>query len=159
MLSALLSLLIGALSYFLSSSLRGYKRRTLSLCEEIYALLLHIKLEVSCYLRPVGEILKGYSSPMLEEIGFLPVARREGLSRALVECADCRLSSEEVRLLSSLFSSLGTGYARDEIKLMEGVAQEFSRLLKERRSLIAKDIKLINTLCASAALGTLILLI
>ena len=159
MISALLSVLVAVLSYILSSSLRGYKRRGLLLCEEIYALLLRIKLEVSCYLRPVGELLRGYSSPMLEEIGFLKLARTDGLSSALKACGGYGLTAEEERILSSFFSSLGTGYAKDEIRLIEAVTEDFNLLLKERRSLMSKDIKLINTLCASAALGTLILLI
>lgn len=159
MISAALCVLVALCSILLSGELRGYKQKSLLISEELYALVLHVKRQVGCYLRPIAELLKDYSSPTLEGVGFLPMAKERGLLTALRECEGLRISDEERRLLLSLFSSLGAGYVKDEVKLIEDCAAELYKLLLLRRSQIPKDIKLINTLCVSGALGILILMV
>jgi hypothetical protein len=85
------------------------------------------------------------------------MARESGLLAAVRDCEGIRLSDAERKLLISLFSSLGSGYASDEVKLIEECAAELYKLLAARRAQMPKDMKLINTLSVSAALGILIL--
>lgn len=157
MSGALLSVPVALLSYLIALEIKKYKRHSLAVCEELYALMLHIKLEVSCYLRPLSVLLRDFTSPLLEE-DFLPRARTMGLSEAL-SASRLPISGEERRILSSLFSSLGSGYAADAVRLIDAYAAEFYSSLTVRRADLPREARLVNTLCASAALGLLILMI
>lgn len=158
MINAVACVLVAALSVVIARVMREYRRRRLAICEELYALILHIKLQVGCYLRPVNELLRDYASPLLEELGVLSLARSEGLVKALEDGA-LPLTGEERRILAALFSSLGSGYMADEIRLIDSYGGEFYKLLSAHRAQMPRDIKLINTLCASGALGIVILMI
>ena len=159
MISALICALVGLGAILLSGELGQSKRRALALSEEIYSLLSHIKRQISCYLCPLSELIRDYSTPELMRVGFIKMARERGLLTAVRECEGLRISDEERKLMISLFSSLGSGYASDEVRLIEDSLSEFYAMLVQKRSEIPKDIKLINTLCASGALGILILMI
>ena len=70
-----------------------------------------------------------------------------------------KLTAEEGRILSSLFSEIGCGYMEEQIKLIDGCSAEFYSLLVAERENAEKDIRLINTVSASITIGILIFLL
>ena len=136
------------------------RKRRLSICEEFSLLIAHLRLEIACYLKPLDEVVSAYESPVLEESGFLPMAREVGLSEAFLSMGSSLfLSDEERGVLGRFFSSLGSGYMEDEIKLIDLCAVQFSQLLEHNRTAMPNDVKLYNTLFCAAALGIIIFLI
>lgn len=136
------------------------RKRRLAICEELGMLISHIRLQIGCFLRPLDELLVGYSSDLLEETGFLRKAKNEGLSAAFRNMkASLPLTKEEKAVIERLFSSLGAGYMQDEIKLIDAANAEFNTLLERNRASLTSDIKLHNTLLTAAAIGLVIFLV
>lgn len=136
------------------------RKKRLFLCEEFYRFVSHIRLQISCFLRPVSELAEGFRSDILSEIGFLPSIAEQGIFGAFESvCERISLSEEEKRILGGLFSSLGTGYMENEIKQIDAYSAELYRLLENERADLPKRSRLVNTLLTAASLGIIILLI
>ena len=58
------------------------RKQRLLLCEEFYRFVSHIRLQISCFLRPASELAQGFQSELLSEIGFLPSIAEEGIYSA-----------------------------------------------------------------------------
>lgn len=138
------------------------KRRAerLLLCEEFYRFVSHIRLQISCYLRPAAELAEGFDSELLTRVGFLPLIKECGICSAFLNVRDrLSLSEEEKRVLGGLFSSIGTGYMENEIKKIDAYSAELYRFLENERAELPKETRLTNTLFAAASLGIIIFLI
>lgn len=157
---------IGACAIFAAAViLRGElckeRRRSLLVTEELYRFISHIRLQIGCFLRPQAELGIGFSSDLFSEVGFLSSL---GDSGSLSEAFEATMEREKMqddakRIISELFSSLGGGYAEDEIKLIDSALDELQKILERERKAVVRDTKLIGTLSASLALGIIIFLI
>ena len=134
--------------------------RRITVLEEIFRLADAMKLEIGCYLRPIGEIVASFSSPQLSECGFISDFLSLGAYEAYLRL-ESRLSfgEEEKKLLSAFFARVGKGYAEDEIKLIETFLTQLSLILKKEREKLPKEKKLSATLSCAAALAVIILLV
>lgn len=143
-----------------SHLVEGRKRR-LSLCEELYGFLLHARTRISCYLEPPSRLHIGVESRLLYECGFLSALEAgQPLLTALDGSSLKReLTDEEYAAAREVISYIGTGYLKEQIELLDGGIDRFSALLLNEKDSLSRDVKLINTLSASLAVGIAIVLI
>lgn len=139
----------------------GRNRRTeesLLVFEELYGFVKQIRIDIGCYLKPIGEIRS--ASVRLTELGFFCDIEKYGVNKAY-ENLEKKLffKEKERRLFGRYFSSLGKGYADDEIKLTDAVLLELTDMSGARREEAAREKKLTLTLSVSGALALIILLI
>ena len=138
---------------------RAAERRVMVL-EEIFRLADAMKIEIGCYLRPIGEIVSSFSSPILSECGFVSDFVSLGAYEAYLRLqSQLCFNEEEKNLLGTFFSRLGRGYAEDEIKLIEVFSSQLSAMLKKERENLPRQKKLSATLSCAAALAVIILLV
>ena len=148
---------------FFSALIFAYRRNRrvderLSILREIEAFIKQIRTDIGCYLKPIGEIRS--SSPRLLELGFFSDIEKYGVEMAYSMLEEkLFLREKEKGAFKRYFSSLGKGYAEDEIKLTDATLLELSDIIKEGTTEAPKEKKLTLTLSVSAALALIILLI
>ena len=131
------------------------ERRRLSVLDAWIELLLTVRNEIDCYLRPIDEILHG-CDPRLRRAC---TAGEDGESlAALLRSASAYTDDETRRLLEKFSREVGSTYREEELRRCEF----YIHALQARRDALATAlplrIKLAVTLSLSAALGTVILL-
>ena len=147
-------------TFLVSRELAEKRKERLLLCEEFYRFVSHIRLQISCFLRPANQLAEGFQSELLSKIGFLPSIAEDGVYNAFQGVREkISLSEDEKRVLDGLFSTLGTGYMENEIKQIDAYGAELYRLLENERDDLPKRTRLVNTLLGAASLGIIILLI
>lgn len=131
------------------------ERRRLSVLDAWIELLLTVRREIDCYLRPIDEILCGCPD------GLLRACTAGGGGRSpneLVRGAAPYLDPETCRLLERFSREIGSSYREEELRLCDFCIQA----LRSHRDVLAAEhparIKLGVTLSLSAALGAIILL-
>ena len=146
---------------FFSDGYIKYTKKRLLECEGFLAFISHLRLQMSCYLKPIKELCDGFYSKPLDESGFLDYVCERGNVYEAYKMAEgsLSLSKEERELVSGLFSSLGEGYLEDELKLIDAYRERleahFLRLKKEA----PKNSKLLSTVSVTAAIGFLIFML
>ena len=135
-------------------------RHSLLVLEELYRFIECMRVEIGCYLRPISQIPKSFSSDILFKMGFFEDAERFGLFDAYLRLEKKMDSAEEEKkILGRFFSIVGRGYAEDEIKLIDGTAAQLSPLLLKKRAEAPTHKKLVLTLSSAVASALIILLI
>ena len=143
---------------YLSAYLGNVMRRRVEVGREVYDLLRYIRRRVGCYLLPITEIAASYSTPHLEASGFLERIR----------CAQDPLPSLTgrykatngvMRIAEGVFSSLGTGYLEDEVRLLDGAVAELSSVLASDEVECKKRTRLYSVLICAVGVGSLILVL
>ena len=140
-------------AFVMNSRLSGALRQT----EALVAFVRFVRSQVECFGMPAADILAACDSNLLVACGFsgeeLPSTMSE-LARGL-EVYD----TESAGLMRSFCDGFGRGYIEEQIKECD----YYIELLRERRQAIAEALpskKRVNsTLCISAALAAIILLI
>ena len=128
--------------------------------EELVRFIERIRMEIGCYLKPLSEISAEFRSDPLFQLGFLDDIAVGGVSFAYERLAEkIKFSDEEDRLLGRFFSTIGKGYAEDELKLADATLTELDRILKQKRENAPKEKKLSLTLSCAGALALIILLV
>ena len=154
--------LFGMILIFFTSVAFSFDRsraigRETALVQELYAFMKQARLEVGCYLRPLSEIRT--ASPLLSEIGFFSSVEKHGIEKAYLLIEDgLSLSDGEKGTLRAVFSSLGKGYADDEIKNIDVALSELSGILSSKREEEPRKRKLVLTLSVASSLALIILL-
>lgn len=155
--------LCGMILIFLSAVIFSYRKskraeERILLIEELCGFMRQARIDISCYLRPVGQIRS--DSPRLSSLGFFSDMERYGAKEAYARLeGKVFLSEKEREILRRFFSSLGKGYAEDEIKLIDASLFEISEILKKQKEEAPKQKKLIFTLSSAASLALIILLL
>ena len=135
----------------------GMRQRT-EIHSELLDFLKHVRRQVGCYLLPLSEIAESYSTPHLEECGFLASVRK-GTDPIPSLSIRHRVSDSVKRILETTFSSFGTGYVEDEVRLLDEAIGEMSSLLKDDVAESEKRIKLYSVLICAGGVGFLILVL
>lgn len=149
-------------AFFLATSdLTKRRSRRLLILEELLRFCTHARVQISCFLRPPSELWVGFESVPLSECGFLgSLKEQKGLSAAYSEIPDAlRPRGEADRILRSLFSSVGTGYLKDELELLDTHVAELSAIVERQRHESPKEARLIRTIGAAISLGFVIFII
>lgn len=139
----------------------GYVKRRLSQCREFLSFISHIRISVGCYLTPSDELWRGFDSDELCAIGFLPAVKSgAGIYEAYKNCESKLLLSREAKgVLSELFSSLGSGYLDDGMRLIDSSEERMERICRNLDEDLPRCVKLAATLSLTAAIGISILII
>lgn len=147
-------------SILISRELVAARRRRLAVCEELLRFVCFLRLQIGCYLRPVSEIASQFCSDELEACGFLPLGDGGRLDQAFSSsCVPRIVGARCAQVAHSLFSSLGSGYLEDEIKLIDAHCADLKEIIEGERIEASRQARLIRTLTASLSLGLIILII
>ncbi len=136
------------------------KKRGELLCE-LSRFVSFLRLQIGCYLRPVRELVESFVSPCEELTSMIKrIVGGESLSAAFADSFTERmLGKEGYSQLESLFSSLGSGYLENELRLIDSHASALEDLLAAEKVEGQRGVKLVRTLCVAASVGALILFI
>ena len=144
---------------FVSEKNRARDKRLLVL-SELYRLTDHMKSEISCYLRPVCDIIMSFDSELLIRLGFIDNFKKHGGLFAYRELMHIvKASDDEKRISERFFSQLGRGYRDEELTRIEDFRAELSSIIRAEQVRLPKDKKLSATLSCAAALAVIILLL
>ena len=148
-------------SLLVSREYRRYMQKRLDECLGFCNFIAHMKIQVGCYLRPVRELARGFSSAALSRTGFLSsVEKCDSLGKAFSECEpSLSLSEEERGELRAFFSSFGDGYLEQGVQAIETAHTNMERLMAALSEQKDKNIRLVSTLSVTLALGVAILVI
>lgn len=157
--------LIGALfiaisSFALSSHFCSCLSREKDELGGFISLLNHIRLEISCFSKPLSQIFSEFSCPALDKSGFTETLRERGFSEGLKKNA-CRLNlSKEVKdVLLSFSQSLGHGYREDEIKRCDNTISCLEERYKACLDTLPEKRKLIKSLSITFGISVIVILI
>lgn len=147
-------------SMLISGELVSRRRHRLVLCEELLRFVSYIRLQIGCFLRPIPEVVGSFCSDEFNKCGFLPEVSDADLAACFLSSDVPKLVGTECsRIMESLFSSLGTGYLEDEIKLIDVHRAQLTELVERERAETVRQVRLIRTLAGSASLGLVIFII
>jgi len=155
--------ILGMILIFSSAVLFSYYRNRsagekILLIEELFGFIRQARLDIGCYLRPIGEI--SFESEKLSACGFFSDIEEFGVWEAYLRLEKkLSLSEKERAPLRRFFSFFGKGYAEDEIKLIDTALSELAEIIKVRRENEEKSRKLTLTLSCAASLAFIILLL
>ena len=145
---------------FFSYERNKRKDSSLKTLEELFRFIEHIKIKIGCYLAPVSALSSDFSSDILSEMGFLSDFSTLGAPAAYKSLEEKMCFPEEARrALQRFFSSLGKGYADDEIMLIGKTLSDLSEIIGAEREKSKKEKKLTLTLSTAGALALIILLV
>lgn len=126
--------------------------------EELLRFLLHIKGEVSRFLSTPESICASFRSDILFRTGFLPLSEGGSLADAL-ESAELSISMAMHEVLSEFFSGFGKNYLEAEISRCTEFCERLDKMLSKEKEEYQKNVRVVKTVSAAAALGIVILLI
>ena len=137
---------------------RGQNRRLSELLGFI-EFISKMRIGIGCFMKKGKELAEGVECKALEEVGFLG-ALSDGcsLSEAYEACRG-RLSvgKREREILDGLFSSVGSGYLADGVRVVDKAEGELTKIADGLRGEVAKNIKLFGVLAAAGSVGVIIL--
>ena len=144
-----------------SDSYSKHVKKRLRECEGFLEFITHVRLQMSCYLKPIRALSEGFHSEALSKTGFLQyIGECENILEAYKKAErQLSLSLEESEILERLFSSLGAGYLDDELKLLDTYKASLYEIYEKTKKEAPKSAKLVSTLSVTAAIGFLILVI
>lgn len=151
-------LLAAALSLFLLARLRR-EEESFRLLSSLLSFVREVRQKISAFGMPLDEILKGYNDRTLEEYGFLPTARENGLAAAGAMLREKGLPSPTlVPPLWEFFSSLGKGFQSEEIQKCDTAERLLEKAREEALPALTKTKKLTRALIFTGTLFILIIL-
>lgn len=122
MIGAMLIVMSAAM---LSATLCKEAKRRVKAAESLHAMMLFITNRVECFLQPVDTILLAYENDFLEQCGFLPAVRRDGLA-ATVDSV--HINPEYDAALRRFAEQSGGGYKTEQLAL----CREFADFFREK---------------------------
>lgn len=129
-------LLATALYYSYSRQWLGQRKR--QLLEELCGLMDWIQKNIECFAKPLDEISREYTSPLLDSYGFYAKWQNQDLLAAFEELP--HLSDAVREVLLSYGRSVGKGYKEEELRLCRYTCEQLDRLLtKQKEDLHAKN--------------------
>ena len=106
------------------------ERHKVALISGMEGLVLAIRDGIAHYKKPLGEIYSSFSSDVLEENGFLPRCRVDGI-RAAWERTNMNLPPKMMELMNSFTVQIGSGYTEDELRLCGHTLEQIGRISAE----------------------------
>ncbi len=154
----------GGLLLFLSALLLGQaaaraEEQRVRQAEGLLLLLRHIRMGITCYATPIGEIYAGFQNPALEVCGFLPALRAGGLEHALAACGrQLHIEGEDRRTLHTFSQSIGKSYTAEQAALCDAAIKELEEMWQRRRAEGPRRVRAAQALSLCAGLMLLLLL-
>lgn len=150
-------LLLFALVCFVRT-LCAKERARASLVGELHRFFVFLRRQVGCYLLPMSDVARQYSSPRLEECGFLLAVRSGGDVKPSLEAALGR-GGRCLDIACQTLSSFGEGYVEDEMRSLDSAISELSCEVKALNVECKRRTKLYSVIGAALGVGVLILFI
>ena len=126
--------------------------------EAILRFLRHIRTNIEHLSRPLPEIYAGFSDAVLEENGFLPALRRDGI-RSAVGAVQWRLSDGELSVLTEFAEALGRGYREEQVSLCRYTEEVLGGALEELQTSAPAQERLYRTIPVLLALSGILVLL
>ncbi len=112
--------------------------------EELCELFAYIHKNISCFSKPFGELCRGYTSPVLEQLQFYALWR-EGKTEEAVNT----LSFLEKSVWNELYHYLenaGQGYKEEELQLCQYTKERMQEAMRKQKEDSTKKNKMYRTL-------------
>ena len=150
-------LLLGALAF--SREYSRYVKKHISECEEFIAFIKHMRLELKCFLKPPREIARTFEGKAIKP--FLDSLESAESIRAAFDSARGRfsLSEEEGRALEELFSSIGSCYADDGVKLIDTATERLTSLHADLCESAGRGARIVAVVSTALTVGIFSLLV
>ncbi|MBR4204160.1 MAG: stage III sporulation protein AB [Clostridia bacterium] len=152
------ALLLLAASVGYGFSMIGEEKRKIRELRALVRLVRHIRESIDGLRRPLPQIFAAFSDPALAENGFLPLLRERGFEAAARE-TPWRQTEEVKRLLSDFGSSLGRGFADEELALCRYTEAKLSEALAALEKAAPDREKLWRSIPALLALSVILLML
>lgn len=153
-------LLIFATALWLDHSYLSFRRRRLAVLEGIVNFLSFLQTELSVSPAPLAQIAKKFTHPALQSCGFLQALSQQGDLVCALDTLRFAFApgSREWHLLEDFAYAFGKGYRAGEITRTDACVRALTECADTARSTLAKDEKMVHTLCASCSAGIVLLL-
>ena len=150
-------LLLGALTF--SREYSRYVKKHISECEEFIAFIKYMRIELKCFLKPPREIGRAFHGRTIKP--FLDLLESSESIRVAFDDAKSRfsLSEEERRALEELFSSIGSCYADDGVKLIDSATERLSALHADLCKSAGRGSQVVTVVSTAITIGVFILLV
>lgn len=142
----------------LSHTLCEQDRRRWKQVEAFLVLLRTVKNRIDCYGEPIDAILSRCDVTLLSACGYGGGQEAPDFSDFLEGCELC-LSADERQILRDFSGELGRGYRAEQVKVCEYYIARLDRVREELERELPKRRKMIRTVCLSASLGAILMLI
>ena len=136
----------------------AYTRRVGAEYSAILDLLAHMKEQLDCYLTAGAQMLSGFSSERLSELGFFEV-EGDALTRFTKIKGALGIDRETVDALERFFREFGSGYREVESERLAAISSLVRRRGEGYCAEAPREAKLVRSLLVAGALGLVILFI
>lgn len=131
------------------------EKRKIQLLEAWIDLIFHIRTQIDCYLKPIGEILQGADTGLL--LACMGTADDRAPCILLERCRPY-LSGDAERLLSAFVGEIGCSYREEQVKRCDFYMESLRRLSEKEREQLPARLRVRTSLCICASIGAAILL-
>lgn len=131
------------------------EKRRIQLLEAWIDLIFHIRTQIDCYLKPIGEILQGADMGLLQACMGTPTDRAPQI---LLERCRPYLSGDAERLLTAFVGEIGCSYREEQVKRCDFYMESLRRLSEKEREELPARLRVRTSLCVCASVGAAILL-
>ena len=151
-LGALLILSVGIFAAFVSVQ---YEKKRLSVVDGWIDLILYIRVQIDCYLMPLGDILSGGDRALFE--ACMSPSNAADLP-AILDASGIYLDGDAKRTLESFVREIGAGYREEQLKRCDFFISSLRTQRERIAAALPLRVRLCATLCVCIALATAILL-
>jgi len=144
-------------AFFYSSKRQKTEKQKIRILTELRELILHIRKNIECFAKPLGEICRDYTSPALEQIGF-HLLWRSGRLQEAVSCLNEYVCPQACKVLQRYAQEAGQGYKEEELRLCGYTADMLSEILQKEEGELNSRTKLYRTLPYLLALSLVLVL-
>lgn len=148
------------ITIYLSFEMTLMEKRKLRQTEGFLLFLRHIRAQISCFCTPLSDIFSSFENDALSECGFLKEAQNGDFATAITRCrSKIYLEEEEINMLSSFASQLGTSYRSEQLEICDYYIGEFENLFTRKREDHPKKSKLCRGVILTGGLMLIVVLV
>ena len=142
----------------LSREYARHMERRLAECEGFLRFFEHMRIKVSSFLSSPKELCTDFDFGALHKVGFADALRSSSdtLSAYKQISGALSLSDAEKKIVEELFSSVGSCYRTDAVRLIEAAEEKMSRVRDELAATLPKSVRLVTSLAVTGAIGIVI---
>ena len=134
------------------------ERKKSSLAEASVEFVRAVRDSIAHYAKPLGEIYESVRIEALEECGFLPLCRTDGI-RAAWRSGKLCIPGKMSGVMGEFSEKIGGGYREDELALCAHTLERMEKLTEQVREEREKSEKLYRNIPPIAALSLVLLVV
>jgi len=136
----------------------GEERKKTVLAQASVEFVRTVRDNIAHYAKPLSEIFSSMSITPLEECGFLPICREEGI-RAAWDSGTLKLNEKMSGVMSEFAARIGSGYREDELELCAYTLAQLEKHAGEVGADCENRTKLYRNIPPLAALSVILLVL